>query len=81
MAEVIVVFESIHDVLEAEEKLKGSKIPFELIPTPTNISTDCGMVVLCGATDLTRLRNLLCQSGTQPTGLYRRTGADVERIE
>ena len=79
-AEVILVFESIHDVLEAEARLAGSEIPFELIPTPTRISTDCGMVVLCREEDLGRVRALLCRPGPEPTGLYRRTGDDIEKL-
>ncbi|MFC1889993.1 DUF3343 domain-containing protein [Thermodesulfobacteriota bacterium] len=80
-AEIILVFESIHDVLEAETRLAGSEIPFDLIPTPTQISTDCGMVLLCREEDLVKVRNLLCQPGPEPTGLYRRTGSDVEEHE
>ena len=39
------VFPSIHDVLAAEAILLQAGLPFDLAPTPTDISTDCGMVL------------------------------------
>lgn len=78
--EAILVFESIHDVLEAEARLKGSEIGFELIPTPTNISSDCGMVVLCREEDLTDIRKVLSDSGPEPTAVYQRTGDEVGKL-
>jgi hypothetical protein len=55
---VIMGFDSIHDVLAAEARLIREEIPCELIPTPREISADCGMSVACRARDLDRLRAL-----------------------
>lgn len=55
---VILGFDSIHDVLEAEALLGSEGVPCDLIPTPRELSSDCGMSVACGARDLDRLRAL-----------------------
>jgi len=45
MDSVIVALPSIHDILHVESRLKSSRVRFDIIPTPTAISTDCGMVI------------------------------------
>lgn len=40
-------FDSIHDVLRAEKLLRGADIPFDLVPTPRDLSADCGMSIEC----------------------------------
>lgn len=42
---MILVFESIHKVLKAEQILLNHKIKHEIIPTPKEISSDCGMSI------------------------------------
>jgi len=42
---LVLVFESTHKVLKAEKLLKSEKIDYEIIPTPKDISSDCGMSV------------------------------------
>lgn len=41
----ILTFDSTHHVLKAEKLLKGSGIIHEIIPTPKDISSDCGMSI------------------------------------
>ena len=55
---IILVFESVHDVVRAEKTLKKAHIWCDLVPTPREISSDCGMSVECHADDLPRLELL-----------------------
>jgi hypothetical protein len=41
----IFTFNSTHHVLKAEKLLLGNGIKHEIIPTPKNISSDCGMSI------------------------------------
>ena len=42
---LVIIFGSIHRVLKAESALKAAGIAAELIVTPRELSSDCGMVV------------------------------------
>lgn len=42
---LILVFESTHRVLKAEKILLDKKVKFEIITTPKDISSDCGMAI------------------------------------
>jgi len=44
---LLVVFDSIHDVVRAEKLLLARGVPCDLVPTPRDVSSDCGMVVAC----------------------------------
>lgn len=41
----IITFASTHHVLKAEKLLLSAGIKLEIIPTPKNISSDCGMSI------------------------------------
>ncbi|HHN48261.1 MAG TPA: DUF3343 domain-containing protein [Bacteroidales bacterium] len=41
----ILTFASTHQVLMAEKLLLAEGIPHDIIPTPKNISSDCGMSI------------------------------------
>jgi len=40
---VVIVFKSTHDVIKAKNELAKACIAHELIPTPKEISAECGM--------------------------------------
>jgi len=42
---VVILFESIHQVLRAEKLLKGRGIKIDLIPVPRELSSDCGVAI------------------------------------
>ncbi|OPY58426.1 MAG: hypothetical protein A4E55_00918 [Pelotomaculum sp. PtaU1.Bin035] len=41
--EVVIIFTSTHDVIKAKSELEKASITYELIPTPKEISSECGM--------------------------------------
>lgn len=40
---IILTFVNTHAVIQAERELKTMQIPYQIIPTPRHISTECGM--------------------------------------
>lgn len=55
------VFESTHKVLKAEKLLNEIHIVYEIIPTPKDISSDCGMSIRLKPeqTDIDYIKNYL----------------------
>lgn len=39
------LFHTIHDVLKVDKILKKEALPYELVPVPRNLSTNCGMCI------------------------------------
>ena len=50
--ELVIIFHSIHDVMKAESELKGKGKAIDLIPVPKEISSDCGMAIICDYDDI-----------------------------
>lgn len=44
----ILIFESAHQVMKADQLLMQHKRTFDLIPTPKVFSSDCGLSIRCG---------------------------------
>ena len=47
----IFIFESSHKVLKADKVLMENKIKFDVIPTPKEFSSDCGLAIRITETD------------------------------
>ena len=58
MKDLLLLFPSIHYVLEAESRLKNLNIEVELIPVPKELSSDCGMALLINAKDWPKVSTL-----------------------
>jgi hypothetical protein len=41
----ILIFESSHKVLKADKVLTEGKIKFDIVPTPKEFSSDCGLAI------------------------------------
>ena len=50
------IFQSIHNVMLAEELLLQASIKIEMVPVPRDISSDCGMSLTCLADDLEKVK-------------------------
>jgi Putative Se/S carrier protein-like len=67
---VLVVLGSIHDIMAAEAPLLDSGLWFDLIPTPTSISTNCGMVIECRSEDLASVLEVIDASSPGPVRIF-----------
>jgi hypothetical protein len=66
----VLVFESIHDVMRAEKELKALAISLDLVPTPRQISSDCGMAIAVQGDDVQRALAGLTTSDSGFIGCY-----------
>ncbi len=57
----LIIFESVHKVMQAEALLKNEGVRFDIIPTPKAFSSDCGISIrlLKGASELEKVRQVL----------------------
>jgi hypothetical protein len=69
----ILVFESIHHVLAAERALLDRRVWCDLIPTPRDVSSDCGMVIELRQTGWTEAEAVVRTLDRPPVAVYRRT--------
>jgi hypothetical protein len=59
----ILTFASTHHAIAAQEKLQNVRILFSVIPTPVEISSNCGIALSIAATDAAIARQILAESG------------------
>ena len=77
----ILVFESIHHVLAAECALRDRQLWCDLIPTPRDVGSDCGMVIELRAGDWGEAGGVARTLARPPIAVYRRTQHGHQRLE
>ncbi|MBP8912093.1 MAG: DUF3343 domain-containing protein [Phycisphaerae bacterium] len=70
----VLILPSVHFVLKLEKEALAQGIPVELIPTPRQISSDCGMTIKFYEESLDWLFGMMAQSSMPAGRLYRRKG-------
>lgn len=63
MSPIVVVFESTHQAMKAETALKEARIAFDIIPTPRDISADCGIAVRAAGPASLEVASVLSRAG------------------
>ena len=66
----VITFDSIHRVMKAEKLLREGNVPISLIPTPRQISSDCGMVISVTCQELERVQKILNENNLEIEGIY-----------
>ena len=59
----ILTFPSTHHAIAAQEKLQHDHVPFIVIPTPVEISSNCGIALSVASADTAIARHMLMESG------------------
>jgi hypothetical protein len=67
----IMLFATIHDVIAAEKLLQRHDLWCDMMPTPRQLSSDCGMSLAVRAEDIARARELVGPEAAGLTGIYR----------
>ena len=70
-AEILIVLPSIHDVLAVEDRVLAAGLWVDVLPKPTAIANDCGMVLGCLARDLEAFQTAVGDEGVVVVGVYR----------
>lgn len=67
----IILFDSIHHVIAAEEVFKQQRVWCELVPVPRDLSSDCGMAIQFRSRDFSMVRPVLGDPRLRVRGVYR----------
>jgi hypothetical protein len=69
----ILLFDSIHHVLAAEQVLLQRGVWHDMVPTPRDVHSDCGMVIEFREDDLAIVSDLILDLDRKPREVYRST--------
>jgi len=70
MSQSVILFPSIHFVLQAEKMIKGKGFSIDLIPVPRQLSSDCGICMLIEWEQKEILYTLLEGGGVRIEGVH-----------
>jgi len=70
----VAIFNSIHRVMKAEQRLKERKMPILLIPVPRTLNSDCGLALRYAAEDREQVERALEEEGLLPEEVYVKKG-------
>jgi hypothetical protein len=76
----ILQFDSIHHVLAAEQVLVEQNIWNDMVPTPRDVHSDCGMVIQFRPADWEDVSQVISALNQGPRGIYRFTEHGYVRI-
>lgn len=74
--DIVAIFHGIHRVMKAEKILKQAGADILLIPTPRELSSDCGLALRFAPSEQERVLAVLAAEGLSPAELYRRSGRE-----
>jgi hypothetical protein len=77
----VLILPSIHHVLKVEKGAKDRKLSVELIPTPRQISSDCGMSVEFGPRLMETVLAMVEELNVPDWELYRRQGVEYQVVK
>jgi hypothetical protein len=76
----VVLFASVHDVMAAEKALRRSGYWLDIVPTPRELTSDCGMAIEVRGADLSGVIALLHSLALHPRAHYQRGASGYEPI-
>jgi len=76
----IILFDSIHHVLAAERVFKDRGVWCDLVPTPRDLSSDCGMAIEFRSGDVAAVRSLLADPAMKPRSFYRPSPSGYQEV-
>jgi hypothetical protein len=79
-ADVILVFASTTEVLNAESRLEDRDLPFELVPVPKAVNPNCGLAISFAEPARPEIMAALDEGGFVPTAAYVRRGDDFHPL-
>ena len=80
-AEIILVFSSNTEVLNAEDLLEAAGLDFELIPVPKTVNPNCGLALSVREEAVTAISLALNQAGLAAAAVYGRQGDEFTTLE
>lgn len=68
--QIVITFHSTHSAMAAEEIFKEQKLDFELIPTPREISAECGFALLVRGLDIAEIKPICNKNQIKYDNIY-----------
>jgi hypothetical protein len=79
-AELVLVFASTTEVLNAEDRLEAGDFNFALIPVPKEVNPNCGLALSFPEEIAPDIDRALARAGLGPVAVYRRLGGEFSRL-
>lgn len=79
-AEILIILPSIHDILAVEDRVRDAGLWVDVLPKPTSIANDCGMVLGCRGADLDAFLAMCRTTAVQVQGIYAVRADGYERL-
>ena len=78
---LILIFRGTHQVLSAEKRLKGGRVPLRLIPVPRRLASDCGLAIRIHLDQRDRAREILSRARLLPVSAHlSREGGEYDPV-
>ena len=78
--EIICIFPSNNLLLNAEDVLTEFNLPYELIPVPKKVYSNCGLALSVNENLFSEIMSVLTTAGNVPGTIYKRRGDEFERL-
>ncbi len=69
-ARSVVVFHTTSAAIKADKAVRKAKLEARLVPTPRQLSSDCGLALRFMREDRAKMEVLLQEAGVEPAGIY-----------
>jgi hypothetical protein len=77
--EYIILFENSHYAMQAYKKMEDSDLKAEVIPTPRNISAECGFAIIMKDISKDDIEEFCIQNYLMMPDIYIQQGEDYEK--
>ncbi|MDL2226423.1 DUF3343 domain-containing protein [Deltaproteobacteria bacterium OttesenSCG-928-M10] len=78
--EIICIFSTNNLLLNAEDVLTELDLPYELIPVPKQVYSNCGLALSVKEEEFDEIVSVLRNAGYEPGTIYKRRGDEFERL-
>lgn len=78
--EIICIFLSSNHLLNAEDVLGEFNLPYELVPVPKQVFSNCGLALSVQAESFDEIIAILKEAGHEPGTIYKRSGENFTRL-
>lgn len=78
--EFLLTFGSAHMALKADSVLRGSSVPFRIIPAPRALEPHCELVITVAGSALDGAMEVLRGAGLAPKTIYRKEGDGYVKV-
>ncbi len=77
----VIIFTSLHDVMAAEKAVLAQDILCELIPTPRDLSSNCGMALEVQEEDLSMILEAIAEKDIRYQGIHLETDSGYRQLD